>query len=61
MRNLTCGDLQILLVVFRLVLTRVENEEISYQILGSRFFRTCFKGCGRPLKLYIIYCIHFCI
>ena len=61
MRNLTCGDLQILLVVLWLVLTRAENEEISYQILGSWFFRTCFKGCERPLNLYIIYCIHFCI
>ena len=30
MRNLTCSDLQILLVVIWLVLTRVETEEISY-------------------------------
>ena len=27
MRNLTCGDLQILLVVIWLVLTRVESED----------------------------------
>ena len=30
MRNLTCVDLQILLVVIWLVLTRVKSEEISY-------------------------------
>ena len=30
MRNLTCGDLQIILVVIWLVLTRVETEKISY-------------------------------
>ena len=30
MRNLTSGDLQILLVGIWLVLTRVEIEEISY-------------------------------
>ena len=30
MRNLTYGDLQILLVVIWLVLTRVATEEISY-------------------------------
>ena len=29
MRNLTCGDLQILLVVIWLLLMRVETEEIS--------------------------------
>ena len=34
MTNLTCGDLQILLVVIWLVRMRVETEEISYQILG---------------------------
>ena len=30
MRNLTYGDLQIILVVILLVLTRVETEEISH-------------------------------
>ena len=30
MRNLTCGDLQILLAVIWLVLTGGETEEISY-------------------------------
>ena len=30
MRNLTCGDMQILVVVIWLVLMRIENEEISY-------------------------------
>ena len=30
MRNLTCDDLQILLVVIWLVLARVETEKISY-------------------------------
>ena len=31
MRNLTCGDQQILLMVIWLVLTRVETDEISYE------------------------------
>ena len=37
MRNLTCGYLQILLVVICLVLTRVETEEIvtKYRVLAS--------------------------
>ena len=30
MRNLTCGDMQILVVVIWLVLMRIESEEISY-------------------------------
>ena len=30
MRNLTCGDLQILVVVIWLVLMGIESEEISY-------------------------------
>ena len=30
MRNVTCSDQQILVMVIRLVLTRVEIEEISY-------------------------------
>ena len=30
MKNLNCGDLQILLLVIWLVLTRIETEEISY-------------------------------
>ena len=30
MENLTCGDMQILLVVNWLELTRVETKEISY-------------------------------
>ena len=30
MRNITCGDQQILVMVIRLVLMRVETEEISY-------------------------------
>ena len=56
MRNLTCDDRQILLMVIWLVLTRVvETEEISYERLGSCFSWTCFRGvgakCGRPMKL----------
>ena len=46
MRNLTCGDQQILLMVIWLVLTRVETEEISYERLGSCFSWTCFRGWG---------------
>ena len=34
MRNVTCGDHQILLMVIWLVLTRVEIEEIGYERLG---------------------------
>ena len=30
MKNLNCGDLQILLLVIWLALTRIETEEISY-------------------------------
>ena len=47
MRNLTCGDQQILLMVIWLVLTRVETEEISYERLGSCFSWTCFMGWGK--------------
>ena len=43
-RNLTCGDQQILLMVIWLVLTRVETEEISYKKLGSCFSWTWFRG-----------------
>ena len=35
MRNLTCGDLQIMLVVISLVLTRVETEEISSGLVSG--------------------------
>ena len=44
MRNLTCVDQQILLMVIWLVLTRVETEEISYKRLSSCFSWTCFSG-----------------
>ena len=44
MRNLTCVDQQILLMVIWLVLTRVETEEISYERLSSCFSWTCFSG-----------------
>ena len=44
MRNLTCGNQQILFMVIRLVLTRVETEEISYERLGSCFSWICFRG-----------------
>ena len=44
MRNLTCGDQEILLMVIWLVLTMVEIEEISCERLGSCFSSTCFRG-----------------
>ena len=47
MRNLTCGNQQILFMVIWLVLTRVETEEISYERLGSCFSWTCFRGWGK--------------
>ena len=47
MRNLTCGNQQILFMVIWLVLTRVETEEISYERLGSCFSWTCFMGWGK--------------
>ena len=43
MRNLTCGNQQILFMVIWLVLTRVETEEISYERLGSCFSWTFFR------------------
>ena len=49
MRNLTCGDQQMLLMVIWLVLTRVETEEISYKRLGSCFFWTYFRGWGESV------------
>ena len=48
-RNLTCGDQQILLMVIWLVLTRVETEEIKYEKLGSYFSCTCFRGWGKSV------------
>ena len=47
MRDVTCGDQEILLMVIRLVLTRVEVEEISSERLGSCFPWTCFRGWGK--------------
>ena len=44
MRNLTCGDQQIWLMVIWLVLTRVETEQIRYERLGSCFSWTYFRG-----------------
>ena len=49
MRNLTCVDQQILLMVIWLVLTRVETEEISYERLSSCFSWTCFSGWGESV------------
>ena len=46
-RNLTCGDQQILLMVIWLVLTRVETKEIKYEKLGSYFSCTCFRDGGK--------------
>ena len=43
MKNLTCGDQQILLMMIWLILTRVEAEEITYERLGSNFSWTCFR------------------
>ena len=36
------------------VLTRVETEESSYKILGLCVCWNCFRGWGRPLKLYVL-------
>ena len=47
MRNLTCGNQQILFMVIWLVLTRVETVEISYEWLGSCFSWTCFREWGK--------------
>ena len=44
MRNLTCGDQQIWLMVIWLVLTRVETEQIRYERLGSCFSWTYVRG-----------------
>ena len=49
MRNLTCGNQQILFMVIRLVLTRVETEEISCERLGSCFSWTCFREWGESV------------
>ena len=49
MRNLTCGNQQILFMVIWLVLTRVETEEISYERLGSCFYWTCFRKLGESV------------
>ena len=46
LKNFTCGDQQILLIVIWLVLTRVETEEISYERFGSCVSWTCFRGWG---------------
>ena len=43
MKNLTCGDQQILLMMIWLVLKRDEAEEITYERLGSDFSWTCFR------------------
>ena len=60
MKNLTCGDQQILLMMIWLVLTRVEAEEITYERLGSNFSWTCFRRwrggeCGRLMKWNILF------
>ena len=49
MRNLTCGNQQILFMVIWLVLTRVETEEISYERLGSCLSWTCFREWGESV------------
>ena len=54
MRNLTCGDLEILLVVIGLVLTRTETEETICEKLGSCVSWTYSRGRGRSLKLYTL-------
>ena len=58
MRNLTC-DQQIFFTVIWLLLTMTETEEISYERLGWCFswicFRGCGGGCGRPMKLDILF------
>ena len=44
MRNLTCGDQQILVLVIWLVPTKAQTEEISYYRTGSCISSTCFMG-----------------
>ena len=44
MRNSTSGNQKIVLAMIRLVLTRVETEEISYQRLGPCVSCTFFRG-----------------
>ena len=44
MRNIICGDQEILLVTLWLVPRRVKTEDISYWSLGSYVSLTCFRG-----------------
>ena len=59
MRNITCGDQQILFMVIWLVLTRVENGDISYSAPISYVSSTCLKGRGKSRTLLEMHILVF--